>query len=213
MAKAAVKMEQMDQVEVGGQPIGRAEIAAVVEEILTSMTGDLSLADIKLYHELQELAEFIREAKLEIMELQPGDIRDHHIPMATDELDAVVQATADATGVILDTAEGLERFAGTLPAADRAVISDAVTQIYEACNFQDITGQRISKVVKTLKHIDTTIDRLLRAFSSDGISELPVPPKLIEPVKSEEESLKNGPQLPTVANNQDDIDAILASFD
>jgi chemotaxis protein CheZ len=76
-----------------------------------------------------------------------------------------------------------------------------------------VTGQRITKVVKTLKHIETTIDALLVAFGDcqkDGaIVAPPLPP---EDTRSEEEKLLNGPQLPTAANNQTDIDAILAGF-
>ena len=44
------------------------------------------------------------------------------------------------------------------------VAQSAVTQIFEACNFQDVTGQRISKVVKTLQLIDNRVSQLLHTF-------------------------------------------------
>ena len=46
-------------------------------------------------------------------------------------------------------------------------ITNATTQIYEACGFQDITGQRISKIVKAMQEIETKIDDLIGVFG-DG---------------------------------------------
>jgi chemotaxis protein CheZ len=191
-------------------PADPAAIAEVVENVLRSLSGGLSVANFKLYRELEELAEFIQSARHEIADIQPQDICERQIPMATDELDAVVGATADATGTILDAAETIERRVGEMQGEAAAAIGDAVTRIYEACNFQDITGQRITKVVSTLKHIETRIGALLATFGADlGAS----PMRQAVVVPSEDEGLVNGPQLPGKANDQDAIDAILASFD
>ncbi len=183
-------------------------ITAVVESVLDSLSGDITVSNLKLYHELEQLARFIQSAKAEIAAIQPHDIREQHIPMATDELDAVVAATAEATGEILGAAEVIERSTSTMSPETSAVIAVEVTRIYEACNFQDITGQRITKVVNALKHIETKIDALLDAFG-ESIARAPAAPAPV----AEEDKLVNGPQLPVNANNQDDIDAILASFD
>jgi chemotaxis protein CheZ len=130
--------------------------------------------------------------------------------MATDELDAVVNATADATGIILGGMEEIERLAGSLPPDIAAPLGDIVIKIYEACGFQDITGQRISKVVKALHHIEGKIDALLAVFGAD-LSEAVVEEATEAGAAA---SLLNGPALPTAAaNSQADIDALLASFD
>lgn len=184
-----------------------AAITAVVESVLSSLSGDLSAAGLKLYRELEELSHVIEAAKHEITTIQPHDIRDRHIPMATDELDAVVAATAEATSSILGAAEVIERSTENAPAEMKAILANEVTRIYEACNFQDITGQRITKVVSTLKYIETKIDALLNAFGAGLVATQPVAPA------REENSLVNGPQLPAAANSQDDIDAILASLE
>lgn len=181
-------------------------IAAVIDSVLSSLSGDMSVANLKLYHELEELREFIQRAKLEIAAIRPHDIRERHIPMATDELDAVVAATAEATGAILGAAEAIERRCSEMPRETAAAVAADVTSIYEACNFQDITGQRINKVVNSLKYIEEHIDGLLAAFGNDLTAAGP-------PAPPEEEQLINGPQLPVNANNQAEIDAILASFD
>src|SRR3546814_553319 len=93
-------------------------------------------------------------------------------------------------------------------------ITDAVTRVYEACNFQDITGQRITKIVKALQHIETKVDALLNAFGE----ELEEQRKARQAAKAAAKPTKdghllNGPQLPDEATKQADIDALLASFD
>ena len=92
-----------------------------------------------------------------------------------------------------------------------ARLQTATTQIYEACSFQDITGQRITKVVKTLKHIESKVEAILAVFGSELES---LPAAEAEPAKDEQQSLLNGPALPNSGGNtQADIDALLASFD
>ena len=193
----------------GGAPVDAAAIAAVVEAVVASLSGDMSVADLRLYHELEQLARYIQSAKREIAAIHPHEIN-RRIPEATDELDAVVGHTAEATGTILDAAETMEKLAPSLPGEAGAAIADAVTRIYEACNFQDITGQRITKVVNTLQYIEQKIDALLAAFG-DGIADAPPAPEP-EPV-DENARLMHGPQLPQEANKQAEIDAILAEFD
>ena len=189
--------------------VDTTEVAAVVEAIVESLSGDMSIADLKLYAELEQLAQYIQRAKQELAEIQPHDIRERHIPMATDELDAVVEATADATGAILDEAEVIQKLAAAVPPEKGTLIAAAVTRIYEACNFQDITGQRITKVVKTLKYIEGKIDALLAAFD-ESVGGKKTAATVQRPP---DEDFVSGPQLPSNANNQDEIDAILARLD
>jgi len=187
--------------------IDTAVVASVVREIMTTLEGDLSGADLKLYGEVEKLADYLRNARREIADLETANIREHHIPAATDELDAIVAATEEATGAILDSAEQVEQVASVLDGAEAEKLAGAVTRIYEACNFQDITGQRIGKIVKTLKHIEQTVDGLVDAFGASGAGAKP------RPQEQGEAALLNGPALPTEAASQADIDALLASFD
>jgi chemotaxis protein CheZ len=196
----------------GAAAVDAASVAAVVEAVVASLGGDMSVADLRLYHELEQLSRYIQSAKREIAALRPDDISER-IPAATDELDAVVGHTAEATGTILDACETMEKLAPSMPGETGAAVANAVTRIYEACNFQDITGQRITKVVKTLKYIEEKIDALLAAFG-EGLGSLQglEPPPPAEPV-DEDARLMHGPQLPQEANQQAEIDAIMAEFD
>ncbi|MBL8697285.1 MAG: protein phosphatase CheZ [Alphaproteobacteria bacterium] len=191
----------------------RAEITEVVESIVSSLSGDLSAGDIQIYSELESLASFIRDAKSEIAALQPHEIREKHLPSATDELDAIVGATADATHTILDAVETVEKVAASLPPETGQLLSDPVTAIYQACSFQDITGQRINKVVKTLKQIENKVDQLLGAFGDEVARERTRAQAEQEAATAKQrearsEHLLNGPQSPQAAVSQADIDAL-----
>jgi chemotaxis protein CheZ len=193
----------------GAPAIDRAELERVVAGVVGSLSGGMRLADLELYNEIEALSDYIRSARREIAGLRPSEIRDRHIPMATDELDAVVEATAEATGVVLSGIETIEGLVPRMPADMAPTVQDIVVKIYEACGFQDITGQRITKVVGTLKHIESRIDAILAVFGAHGAEEAPA-----EDAKPEGDAgLLNGPALPTAAATQADIDAILASFD
>src|ERR1700730_4367759 len=191
--------------------VDASAMASVVEAVVASLSGDMSVADLKLYHELEQLARYIQAAKREIAEIQPHDLSER-IPAAPDELDAVVDHTAEAPGTILDAAESMEKLSAGVPRETGNLIAGAVTRIYEACNFQDVTGQRINKVVITLKYIEQKIDALLGAFGG-GISHLEKRAMPAAPLADEPAHLMHGQQLPKEPNNQADIDAILASFE
>lgn len=199
------------------QTVSRDEIAEVVSSLLATMEGDLSDDNLKLYAELEALAKYITTAKSEIAALRPDEITAQHLPKATDELDAIVGATEEATNAILGAMEGLENLAGELPPEFGEKVSDAVTQVYEACNFQDITGQRITKVVRALKHIEEKVDALVAAFGDEITKYKKAHPdaeeKPVEDQKPTDADLLNGPQLPDDASKQAEIDALLASFD
>ncbi len=198
------------------QTVSREEITEVVSSLLATMEGDLSDDNLKLYAELESLAKYITTAKSEIAALRPDEITAQHLPKATDELDAIVGATEEATNSILGAMESLENLAGELSPEMGEKVSEAVTQVYEACNFQDITGQRITKVVKTLKHIEEKVEALVAAFG-DEIAKYkkahPETEEVVEEKKPTDAELLNGPQLPDDASKQAEIDALLANFD
>ncbi len=207
-----IRADDGDSVPING-------ITSVVERILTSMSGDISSSDFKLYHELEVLALYIDNAKMEIASLRPDEIQQEHIPSATDELDAIVAHTEEATGTILDAAEKLQELAASSDKKTAETITEAVTSIYEACNFQDITGQRITKVVKTLKHIEQKVDALISAFGEQVNNSLEEKKKADGETKkksgerSEDEVVMDGPQLEENAQSQKEIDALLSGDD
>ena len=198
-----------------GQSYSREEISEIVTGLLSTLDGDLSDVNLKLYAELEDLAQYILAAKQEIASLLPDDITAEHLPTATDELDAIVGATEEATNGILQAVEIIEGLTAEMTPEIAEQITDAVTQVYESCNFQDITGQRITKVVRALKHIENKVDALVAAFGDEihkYRAQHPKEPVAEEP-KTTDAALLNGPQMPDDAAKQAEIDALLASFD
>ena len=124
------------------------------------------------------------------------------------ELGAAVEDMEQAVQVILQSAEAIEERAKVLAQASRgdrdgtALIEEVqhhLTRIYEACNFQDIAGQRIAKVIETLSAVDQ------HASSANGNGHDPSArhPARVNP-------LLNGPRLDGEAGrvNQFDVDAM-----
>ena len=206
--------------ELGREPGGSVkveEIAEVVEAILTTMQGDLSAVDVRLYEELESLSRFISEAKSDIAALRPDEVKDEFLPKAADELDAIVEATAEATNSIMDAVGEVEEVMSKLKGKNSERLMDATTKIYEACGFQDITGQRITKVVGALQHIEEKVDALLNAFGDEIAKYKAANPKTeeapVEEATPADEDLLHGPQKKEAAMSQADIDALLNSFD
>ena len=203
--------KQLEEIKAArGDQVSIDEVGEVVSSIMDTLQGDMSALDLHVYRELDGLAKYINAAKADIAAIRSDDIRNKHLPDATVELDAIVRHTEEATGVILDAAETIDAEASKL---ESQLINDQVVLIFEACGFQDLTGQRISKIVTTLQHIEERIAKITSIFGEHFQSIAPAEIDGDADDKSEDEKLRNGPQLPANANDQADIDALLASFD
>ena len=183
-------------------------VTEVIRAVLTTISDDLTTKEATLLQEVEELGRTIAIAKSEIAALRVDDITDHDIPFATDELDAIVDHTAHATHAILESCETLDEVSASISGEPAAKLQSAVTQIYEACSFQDITGQRITKVVTTLKTIEAKVAHIIGTFGSSTQVARAVANRV-----ASDSDLLNGPQLPAHAMDQSDIDKLLASFE
>lgn len=169
----------------------------------------------QLEKEIERIAEYIAHAKLEIVAITDpsrADGSDKNIAHAALELNEVMRHTEDATNTIMDSSDALVLLAGSLgDAAIAEKINGHAMGILEACSFQDITGQRIKKVLKTLEQIELRIGNLITLFGGQ------LPPGYVVgeidtgTPKRPDEDLLNGPQLSKDTPNQDDIDKLFAS--
>lgn len=189
--------------------IGRDKVVKIINSVLEKVeaAGDVSREHI--YKELKDLHNLIEETRREISASRVSDISGTHIPVATDELDAVVAATEVATGTIMDSCDAITAYSEQLDAAHKDYLIGEVTKVLEACSFQDITGQRITKVIKSIKQIEEKINNLMSVLEE----KIPgLPSTVLEDTRTGDAKLLNGPQLPDKAISQDDIDKLLADL-
>jgi chemotaxis regulatin CheY-phosphate phosphatase CheZ len=131
-----------------------------------------------LRQELQEMSSYIQQTRSEIAALRPADAGANRIMAATGELDAIVTATERATTEILNAAERIQESANQMHRAEKAgtqvdlgdLANDIEIQVMEimtACSFQDITGQRTTKVVNTLRYIEQRVNTMIEIWGVD----------------------------------------------
>jgi chemotaxis protein CheZ len=126
------------------------------------------------------------------------------------ELAEVAVSTEQATQKILGAAEEIDQATKTLSAAVTGKyeqglvqdIQDVVIQIFEACNFQDLAGQRISKVLSILNFVEDHVARVLEDIARESSA-----------VRRNGQQLLHGPRLENDSGHvsQTEIDAIFCS--
>ncbi len=202
-------MSEAQEQQAEGNSSKRERIATIISSVIDKVEKNEQLSLKSILTELHDLLMVIEETRKELGQFRPSDIKGKHINSATDELDAIVGATSEATGKIMDSCDVIQEKASSVEGEASDAIVAEVMNIYEACSFQDITGQRVSKVVSTFQTIETKIDHLVSALglrmSEEGEGD--------EDTRTGDEALLNGPQLPETGVSQDDIDKLLAELD
>ena len=135
------------------QVVSLRDIASITEALISVIRSYFNTLDTSIYRELHQLSGHISEAKTEIARLRPNEIK-AQLPAAGDQLEAIVKGTEQATHSIM---EATEQILAASAGESKGNIEDACMRIFEACSFQDITGQRVTKVVKTLNYIEQRI--------------------------------------------------------
>lgn len=183
------------------------DVASVTEVLIGTMSVFFRSIDTSIYRECRALSDYITNARKEIAALQPGDLESARIPRAGLELDAIVQQTEEATNTIMEAAEEIMGLDPSDTEAYVATSQDAVMRIFEACSFQDITGQRISKVVETLSHIET---RVLELRDLLGVTDQDIEEAQEQATpETEDKALLSGPALEGEGIDQSAVDALM----
>lgn len=164
----------------------------------------------EIYSGIEEIAEKINIIKVELSTPHAGQVSEEKLPDAHKQLEAIVAATEEATNIIMDSTERLQNHIDSLglTAEENAPVLDEITKVFEACSFQDITGQRTTKVIKTLIDIDTSIINLLEAIHGKVEIEVKAQEDSSSDGELTDEDLMQGPQLDTPT--QEEIDKLFA---
>jgi chemotaxis protein CheZ len=170
----------------------------------------------KLKVELDLIHDAINRTKREIAVLHGKSFNGEEMAKVNGELGAVVGGTEQATQQILEATEAIDQAAtalskNTSPDQQKLLseeIQERVVSIFEACNFQDLTGQRISKVMATMKFIENHINVMMEIWGGVDAIKSHAPP-LVDP-REGDARLLNGPKMEGDVGHasQDDIDAL-----
>ncbi len=165
-------------------------------------------ADVRaVMRELADVAAYVARVRREIASLKVVEISRDRIPQAHDELGHVVTATASATHTIMAAAEGILRAPQEPLDAYRDQVNAKVVEIFEACSFQDITGQRITKVVEALSQLEQRLSRFAGAVDARDPIERAQPEEDARQARRQTLFL-NGPQAEGAAIDQGEIDKL-----
>ncbi len=216
----------------GENGVGNAELLHAIQElreevarlrqVQISQTGELNNQDhpdltesLEVRVEIAQMVRMIGRAKLEIASIKhPMAEEDDRMKLAAGELDAIVVATEASTQDILAASERMETLVRTITGLhpdndEMAALGDQmaneIIKIFEACSFQDITGQRVTKVVKTLRFIEERILALINIWGIEAFADLPMPES---PATEEHGEVLSGPQLGNQGITQDEINAL-----
>lgn len=187
------------------EDVSLEDVMRLAEIMAESFQSFFKTMDLAIYSELGEMAREIANMKEELAQLRLSDMRDEHIPTAGRELDAIVEATEEATNTIMSAAEEIMGADTEDAEGYQSLVSEKIIDIFQACSFQDITGQRISKVVTTLSALDKRITTLVEKLKIMRITDAQGAETAAE--KRARELLLNGPQFKGEGVSQDDVDA------
>ena len=213
---ANLNEKRLDEILAAIQTLQKVTQTSTVETI-EACRRELNEA-FTMRSELDVMKDAITRTKQEIATLYRSENTGKGMRRVAGELDAVVDSTERATSTILGAIEEIETNASMLRAMTTSMagrenidaILERVVVAFEACNFQDLTGQRINKIVNVLKFIEEHLDKMIEAWGGlDNFSDIlgVAPPKIDI---DDENSLLNGPKLADDIGHVDqgDIDAL-----
>lgn len=166
-----------------------------------------------LRDELDGLLRYLQRVQTEIASIDRPADEEHDFGSMGDQLDAIVQATETATNTIMEAMEKndeiVQKIREKVKDPDVGALLDQINNnsgdVFEACSFQDITGQRVNKVVKSVTYVEQRVNALIDVMGRDSIESIDV---VAETEKTEDEKLLEGPQLEGKGLSQDDIDSL-----
>ena len=181
--------------------VSLVDLLTLAKVMIESLESLIAERDGVLGDEVSAIAGHIEKTQIELDGLEPHGFTGQAIPDADDDLKEVVGATEKATETILESAERIMAANDGNPEEYRQIVDDAVISIFEACCFQDITGQRINRVVETLTYISQHMTYITGVLT--GGERIPVTAKM-----PRGNDLLQGPQSTDDAISQDDADSL-----
>lgn len=146
----------------------REELAPVAGELRAFLDRRVSELSAEV-HASAQLADMTEERlSRELSQVHQQIARLIAIPAASTrnsgvELEAVVHATEAAANTILEATEAIQDWilSGSRDPASAEALLEKVSSIFEACSFQDITGQRIRRAIQHLQQVEAMLESIV----------------------------------------------------
>lgn len=212
----------------GGRTLSARELADVIGEVARSLTADLdplrsTVSDTGAGVDKPPVsAESSPACDIEsalAAAAKIGTVDQGEGPLAgiAHDLEEIRSATQDAASTFLACAESIERISDQpdLDPDDHVALTQLSTEMFVASGFQDLTGQRLSRICELLRQIEyfaasakAALGDEASATAAEDLSQ-----KVEETEQRKMEYKLHGPEDAGTANTQEEIDKILASFD
>lgn len=137
-----------------GERILLDDVQSLVDSLIDGIVAEAGAENRKMESELREVLDYVVRAKQEFMSIGPRALSAKKIPDANEELNAILGATEEAAGQIMDAADQVGELVGKVDEPTGEELQNISTRLYEASAFQDICGQRITKVLAILKFLE-----------------------------------------------------------
>lgn len=187
-----------------------------ISRLERAMVRERTVPDIdRIRLNIADMQEAIERTKREIGNIKHESEYGNRFQEASDELDAIVTQTERATQEILAASEAIQEVAWQLreEGANQAACDDIdarATEIFMACSFQDLTGQRTQKIVQVLHYLESRINLMINIW---GMEEAKAQDLEIRVDARPDAHLLNGPQMEGRGRDQDAIDALFGEMD
>lgn len=151
------------------------------------------------------LLRYVLAARKAIAELRPNEMKFRRLPNAMNQIGMIMETTESAANQIMAAVDEILALDDALTPEDyRANVQTRCLSVIEACSFQDLTGQRITKVVETLMTLEDKLAGLALVLGESGEAEAP------EEALEGDALLLNGPAMPGEGVDQDEIDKLFS---
>lgn len=184
-----------------GEEFDEERIEALEEEFGDAVRDYLKQKNSEIFQEVRKIALQLEETKCVLTTSMK--LGDNPLSSVQTELGAVLAHNEQAADSILSSCEAIQQELSSadidMAGPDISKVTERVNEIFEACDFQDLSGQRLTKVMDTLHFIEDTVGNLVKLMA-----------KQVKAEQSEHEMLRNGPAAEAVS--QDDIDALFDMF-
>ncbi len=171
--------------------------------------------DERLHTELDNLIHYVERLRLELANItrKKGDRSDFENMSV--QLDALVKNTEEASYEILksseDILETVDKLREDNSEEDRNKLCDLITTkamaTLQACSFQDITGQRVTKIIRSVQFVEERVNSMAEIYGEASINTLGL--EISAKETPSEEVCMDGPAVHAEeAISQDDIDAL-----